>query len=318
MATHQINPVPSVILKKSDLEDESLSLLNQVLANFSQVLNNLIGVNGPIRLGNHLDLGGNRVTNVGDAISPTDAVSHIFASSQYGPAAIAPQLESLSKNVMQTYRRLSDKNQREKYSSFLNALVSTAPSSNTSIVTYDSGSGSATITAGHHLRVDGSAVPYTSRTDTLSAPHTYAITSLSRSGNIVTAVTAATGLVVGEGFSVSGASDATFDGTFVVSTIISPTSFTYYQGGIIATSTGGTVSVGGVYYYTLTEGQNNLGLVTGSGSVDTTNARISASRDGTVIIAVVVINGGGIDVLNSAAGASPQQAGSNVAVIRRL
>src|SRR5208337_1258479 len=134
----QIAPLQQVILKKSDFEDESLPLINQQFSNIIQQINNLLGVNGTIRLNNHVDLGGNRIQNVGDAVSPTDAVSQLFGNSKYGPAALAPSFEALGKNVMQTYRRLSDPNQREKYSSFLNAISSTPPSSNSSTVAFGS------------------------------------------------------------------------------------------------------------------------------------------------------------------------------------
>jgi hypothetical protein len=73
-----------------------------------------------------------------------------------------------------------------------------------------------------------------------------------------------------------------------------------------------------VYYYTLAYGQNVLGLVTGNGATDSTSNRVGASIDGATIIAVVVTNSGGGDVVNSAAGASPLVTSSNVAIIRRL
>src|SRR5208337_4435766 len=316
-----IAPLQQVILKKSDFEDESLPLINQQFSNIIQQINNLLGVNGTIRLNNHVDLGGNRIQNVGDAVLPTDAVSQLFGNSKYGPAALAPSFEALGKNVMQTYRRLSDPNQREKYSSFLNQVLNTAPTSNTSAITFGSPGGgtvSATVTAGFHQRVDGSQVPYAARTDTLSLPTAIGITSLTRSGNIVTAVTSSPdGLSVGEGFSVKGATDPTFDGAFSVLTVSPPDTFTYFQGGANTSTSSGSINVGGVYYYTLSHGQNTLGLVPGSGA-DTWSSRIAASNDGTTIIAVEVLNWLGGDVLNSAAGATAPQSNVAVPVIRRL
>ena len=320
-AQSQINPLQQITYKKSDFDDESLTLLNQDMTNIRQAPNNFLGFNGPTKFPNGIDMNGTRITNVGAAQHESDVVTQAFGNSKYGAAALAPSFEALGKKTLQTYRQLSNRDQRERYSSFLNALASTAPTSNTSVVTFGTPAGgtvSATITAGFHQRVDGSNVPYSARTDTLSLPVSYAITSLTRSSGRVTAVTAATGLVAGEGFTVVSAGDASFDGTFVVENILSPTSFTYLQGGVNAASVGGNVEVGGTYYYTLSYGQTTLGLVTGNGATDTTSDRVAASQDGTAIIAVVVTNSGGGDVVNSAGGASPQVTGSNVAIIRRL
>ena len=314
--------VSKTSLRKSDLEDDTLSLLNNRLDNYADALNYLLGLSGDITLGSNLNLGGNKITNVGAAESPSDVVTQAFAYKNYGPAALQPAFNALGKQTLQTYRQLSNPNQREKYSSFLNETVSTPPSSNTSIVTFGSPSGGTvpvTVTAGFHQRVDGSSSAYSARTDTLALPASFAISSLARTSNIVTVITSSpTGLLVGEGFTITGALDTSYDGTFVVETRVSATEFKFYQGGANSTSSGGDVLVGGVYYYTLTYGQNALGLVTGNGATDTTSNRVAASNDGTTIIAVVVTNGSGGDPVNSAAGASPQQTGANVAVIRRL
>jgi len=322
-ANSTVTPVPNVILKKSDLEDESLSLLNQILSSYQQQLDVLRGVNGPISLSNHLDLAGHKIINVGAAESPNDVVTQAFASSNYGPQALAAAFNALGKQTLQTYRQLSNPDQRERTSSFLNDIANTSPTSNTSTISYGSVSGGTipvTVSAGFFQRVDGTATPYASRTDTLALPTSIAISSLTRSGNIVTAVTTTPdGLSVNEGFSVSGAPDPSFDGAFSVLTVSSPDTFTYFQGGPNAgpTAPGGSISVGGVYYYTISAGQSFLGLVSGVGA-DTWSERVGGSHDGTTIIAVVVLNSGGIDVLNSAAGATSPQNGVATAVIRRL
>ena len=321
-STTPTSPLQQLVLKKSDLDDPSLSLLNQILTNQNQLINYLLGHAGEITLNNHLNLAGKRITNVGAAISPTDVVNHAFANANYGAPAIKPLMESLGKNGMQSYRRLSDQNQREKHSSFLNLVSNTAPTANTSTVIFGAAGGGTvpvTITAGFHQRVDGSVVPYASRNDTLSLPTAIAITSLTRASNIVTAVTSTPdGLAVGDGFSVVGTSDHTFDGTFSVLTVSPPDTSTYFQGGPNASSSGGSISVGGIYYYTLRHGENTLGLVAGGGSSDTWSNRIGGSPDGTTIIAVVVLTSAGGNVLNSAAGATPPQTGVAVPVIRRL
>ena len=59
---------------------------------------------------------------------------------------------------------------------------------------------------------------------------TVVIDTLSRTGGVTTVVTTtAHGLVVGQLVTIIGASDASFNGTFPVQSIISPTSFTYYN-----------------------------------------------------------------------------------------
>lgn len=321
-STTPTSPLQQIILHKSDLNDDSLLLLNQILTNHNQLINYLLGHAGEITLNNHLNLGGKRISNVGAAVTPTDVVNQAFASSNYGPAALKPHFESLGKNVMQSYRRLSDQNQREKNSSFLNLVSNTAPTANTSTVIFGSPGGGTvpvTITAGFHQRVDNSVAAYASRTDTLALPTAIPITSLTRASNIVTAVTSSPdGLAVGDGFSVVGAGDHTFDGTFSALTVSPPDTFTYFQGGPNASSSGGSISVGGIYYYTLRYGENTLGLVAGAGNSDTWSNRINGSPDGTTIIAVVVLNSAGGSVLNSAAGATPPQTGVAVPVIRRL
>jgi hypothetical protein len=320
MATNVANPFPNPILKKSDLDDESLTLLNQVLANLTKGVNDLSGINGPINLSNHINLGGNRIQNVGAPESPTDAIPNNYASDTYGAKALAPAFNALGKQVMQTYRQLSNPDQREQYSSFLNKILNTAPTSNTSFVDFTPPSGgtiTATVTSGLHQRVDGSVVPYAARTDTLTLPTAYTITAIARSAGIVTVTTSvATGLTVGDGFTVSGVADASYDGTFVILTIVG-TTITYSQGGPSNTSSGGHLSVGGVYYYTLSHGQSQLGLVGGFSS-DTWSNRVQASFDQTTIIAVVVTNSSGGDPLNSAGGGTPPQQGTAIVVIRRL
>jgi hypothetical protein len=320
----QIAPLQQVTFKKSDFDDESLTLFNQQMTNVTAQINRLLGFSGPISFANHVSLGGNRLMQVGDAVDPSDAVSSSFGAAQYGPAALQPQLNALGKYIMQTYRQLGNPNQREPSSSFLNQTQSTPPASNTSIVTYGEVSSSTvpvTVSAGLFQRVDGSVSPYASRTDTLALPITVALSSLTRSSNIVTAVTsAANGLIAGDGVSIINVtSDPTFNGSFVVQTVTPPDTFTYFQGGPNGSVSGeGDASYGGLYYYYLAHGQSTLGLASNQGAIDNTSSRIGVSLDGTAIVAVVVLTANGVDTLNTAAGASPQQAGSSVAILRRL
>lgn len=169
----QIAPLQQVTFKKSDFDDDSLTLFNQQFTNIVNMLNTLYGVQGNIPVNSHLDLKGNRILNVGNAIDPTDAVSQSFGNSQYGAAALKPLFESLGKQVFQSYRRVNDKTQREQSSSFLNALQSTAPAANTSLISFgtpSAGTIPVTVSAGYFSRVDSTLQPYSARTDTLTLP----------------------------------------------------------------------------------------------------------------------------------------------------
>jgi hypothetical protein len=320
-AQSQINPLQQITYKKSDFDDESLTLLNQDMTNIRQALNNFLGFNGPTKFPAGIDMNGTRITNVGAAQHESDVVTQAFGNTKYGAAALAPSFEALGKKTLQTYRQLSNRDQRERYSSFLNQVLNTAPTSNTSNLTFGSVSGGTipvTISSGFLQRVDGSSSPYAARTDTLSLPTSVVIVSLTRSGNIVTAVTAtADGLSVDEGFSVQGAGDPSFDGAFSALTVTPPNTFTYFQGGSDASTTGGHLTVGGTYYYTISHGQSSLGLVAGVGA-DTWSERVAGSHDGTTIVAVISLNAGGINVVNSAAGSTAPVSGAAVPVIRRL
>ena len=209
-------PLSQIVLHKEDLNDESLTLLNQIITNHNQLLNYLLGHSGPITLNNHLNMGGKTITGVvtNPDPGPTDVVTKAVGDSQYGPAAIAPQLESLAKNVMKSYRRLNDQNQQEAHSSFLNSCQSTSPTANTSFVTFGAAGGgtvSATVGAGFHQKLDGSTIPYATRTDTLALPVSFAVMSLTRTANTVTYVGAATGIGVDDGFTLINAGDPSFN-----------------------------------------------------------------------------------------------------------
>ena len=119
--------------KKSDLDDPAESLLNQWVQNVTSTINNLLGTGGTTTVTSKLDLTGNKISNIGTPTEPDDAVSKAYADANYGPAQIRQQLDILGKSVMQSMRRLNDVNQRESTSSFLNNLMSTAPTANTSV-----------------------------------------------------------------------------------------------------------------------------------------------------------------------------------------
>ena len=84
--------------------------------------------------------------------------------------------------------------------------------------------------------------PY-SAAQTLTHGEDSAITTLTRTTNVVTAVTAAHNIAVGNYVTISGSTPAgatTFDGTFLVATVADSTHFTYAQTADNDSATGGT------------------------------------------------------------------------------
>jgi hypothetical protein len=221
---------------------------------------------------------------------------------------------------MQSYRRLSDPNQREKYSSFLNDTQSTPPTSNTGTISAVTVGSSVDITVNSGLQqyLDGSSVPFASRTDSLPLTPVFNISSATRTSGVVTVIlTAPFSGTVDDQVSVGGTGDSSFQGVFIAGTGTTGSTVVYAQNGPNASTSGGTLALLQVYYYTRAKGQNQLGLVTASGA-DTWSNRVAASFDGNTIIAVVIVNNLGLDPINSAAGATPPQSGAVVPVSRRL
>jgi hypothetical protein len=320
MATNVANPFPNPILKKSDLDDDNLTLLNQILANFSKGLNDISGINGPISLANHINLNGNRIQNVGAPVSPTDAIPNSYANDTYGAKALAPAFNALGKQVMQTYRQLSNPNQREMSSSFLNNLHSSSPTTNTSIVIPGTPSGGftpVTITGGLHQFMDRSQFPYAAYNDSLPLATIYTISgTLTRTSGVVSGATSGpNSLVVGDTVAIV-TTDHSFNGQFVLVSAVSP-NFTYNQSAPDGTSAGGTISFGNVYYYLRFAGQSVLHRV-GPFGVDSWGNRLPGSYDQSTLIAVVVVNGSGVDVNNSSAGATPPAQTNGVRIFGRL
>lgn len=314
-------PIQAPQFTKADLEDPALPLLNQFLLQVSNRLNSLAGHAGPIQFANSIDMNGNPILNAGVPSDPNGVVTVEFALKNYGPAAITPQLEATGNKILQTTRRLNDTIQRETYSSFLNGVLNTAPTANTANISATTPSGGSivvTVSAGYHQRVDGSQVPFSSRSDTLSVPSAFSYTSATRTSNNVVVVTPSpSGVVLGEALALGGAGDPTFDGFFVVSKIDSTTQFEYVQNGPNGSTSGGGYTPINIYYYTIAVGQTTLGLMAATGA-DSWSNRVAASKDGTTIIAVAAIAVSGLDIVNSAAGNTPPQSGANIPVIRRI
>lgn len=77
------------------------------------------------------------------------------------------------------------------------------------------------------------------------------IASIQRATNVVTITTSGPhGLILGDQAAIAGVSDASYNGTFTVASVVNSTQFTYAQAGANSTSTGGTstgVGLGNVW-----------------------------------------------------------------------
>lgn len=296
---------------------EGVANLNQFLSILTQRVNAIGPSTGSsAEFPNGIDLSGAHAKNVGGVGPEHTAISFSRAQELYSAKAISAQLEAGQPNSPKSLRRVNDGAQQEKYSTFLKAAMNTAPTSNTSTLT---ASGfTVTISAGFHQFVDGSLASYGTRTDTLVSSSPVTIVSLTRVGGIVTAVASTpSGLAPTDIFVVTGAVDPTFDGSFTVATVINPHTFTYAQAGIDATTTGGALSAGQIYYYFLERGSRVLSL-SAPVATDTQSNRVRANKDGTVLIAVVAVTGAGVDLTRSAAGATPPTVTGGIRITNRL
>jgi hypothetical protein len=296
----QQNPLPKISLPGMDGQ------FAQHYSNLVDTVNSLMGFNGEIVLNNHLSLSGNRIKNLGEAADPSDAVTHALAEASYSATALQPKLESTGSNPLRSVRRISDPNQRETSSSFLNDLLSTPPSANQIIPLTSAAMGgiSVTIPAGLFTFADQSSVYLQSRTDLLTLPTAITITSISCVGNLVTVVTSApTGVVVGQGVTIAGVSPASFNGSFTVVSVLSSTSFTYQADLGTVSGSGGRVELNNVWYYSVTKRSNYVRLF-GPLSGDTAANRLTVNFDSFQIIAVVVLTSTGSNVASSGGGGS--------------
>ena len=315
-------PLQQVQLKQADLEDPNLSFLNNLLTQMQTQISSLVGAGGPTPLPSGVDVKGATVKNIGPPVDDFDAVSKSHAEANYSAAALAPQLEAgnSSKTTLKSYRAVNSKVQHESYSNFLENIMNTTPTANTSTLSADApagGSVSVTISAGYHVFPSGKAVSYGQRTDTLTLPITFAISSIARASGIVTAtLSSAPGWLVGQQIYVTGVSDTSYNGTFVILTITGAT-ITWAQIGGDSSSSGGTASENGCYYYYIGINSNMLALA-GPYSSDVQSNRVNVNQDGFVLIAVIVLNSSGFDFAQSAAGATPPASTGNSRLLLRL
>lgn len=315
-----VNPIQFSPLTKQDLEDPNLGLVNAIFQQMANGINAGNGSGGKTVLPAGIDVQGATVSGVGAPKNPSDAVSKGHAEENYSAAALAPQLEGSGKYSLKTMRRLGDTNQQETSSTYLNLLSNTTPTANTSIVTAGAPSGGSvtfTVSAGFHQRLDGTIVSYGTFTDTVALPSSQAITTLTRTSGVVTATGTFTGLSAGQSIYELGASDPSFDGTFVLLSA-SGTTLTWNQTGFAnGTATGGAASTGGVYLIYLKNPSETL-AVSGPFPTDAQTNRLESNIDQQVLIAVVVINGGGLVTAQSAGGATPPALTNGNRILARL
>lgn len=166
-------PTQTTQLTLNDLQQEGLPVLNNLLTQMQTQLSSLAGANGPTPLPSGANVQGKPISNVGEPTGPSDAISKSHAEANYSAAALAPQLEAGNNQAtsLKSYRALNSRQQRENYSDFLEGVLNTAPTANTSTISgvLSGGNAVVTVTAGSHLFVSGNSNSYQQRTDTINA-----------------------------------------------------------------------------------------------------------------------------------------------------
>jgi hypothetical protein len=316
MSSQAFAPLQQTQFTLADFQSEDgVRRLNQYLTNITRTLNQNLGTAGPVAMPSGIDVKGAAISNVGGIGPEHTAVSKAYAEANYSAAAIGPQLEGNGKYALRSLRRVNDQNQVENQSAWLEGMQSTSPTCNTATI---SGSGAtATVSAGYHLKPSGNIVPFASRTDTYTLPGSQAILTLVRRSSVVTAtLSAPLAITTGEVINIANTGDSSFDGAFVILTV-SGAVYTWAQIATDSSSTGGTASEGSVYYYGLRRNSQTLSLF-GPYSTDSQEQRLQINKDGSVLIAVASFTGTGLNLNQSAAGATPPPQNSGIHILTRL
>lgn len=295
------NQIPKVQFEGID------TVHQQWLNQLADTVNSLLGHNGEIELGNHVSLSGYRIKNLGAPVETTDALQNGTAASSYSASALQPKLQSGGTHPLTTYRILNSGSQRESTSSWLNDLMSAPPSANNLFPTITNGTGTVTVSmpSGRFTFADGSFLNTLPRTDILSVPSQYAISSISCTGNVVSVVCAASGLVAGNVATIAGVTPSPFNGTYpLTSSSGGGANLTYQEDLGTASGSGGYVQVNGIWYYALRKRSTALTLL-GPYLGDTAQSRLQACLDGYCIVAVVTITNTGGQISLSGGGGSP-------------
>ena len=302
--------------KLGKINFSSLSLPESLL--MSQLIDNvnmLAGHSGPVQIADDLDLSGNQIKNVAPPSAGSDVLTREAAESSYSAAALRPQLESGGSTPFSGYRQINNGSQRESAASFLNDLMSTPPNANAIYPTLTTSGGSvqSVIPASLFTFSDGSTILLNGRTDLLSLPMQYALSSITAASGVVTAVFAYTGtppsIAAGNAGTIAGVSAVAFNGTFtlisvVIDTIGMTVTVEYQDPSAPGSGTGGYFQLNGVYYYAAKKRSQDIYLL-GPYESDTNQNRINAAFDGYQLVCVVVITNSGGQVAQSGGGGSP-------------
>lgn len=278
-------------------------------------MNTLLGYNGQTTLKSSLNLSGNTITGVGSPVSASDAVTLAHANTNYSAAALRPQLEANGASPLQSVRRMNDAGQREQNSSWLNSLLSTAPSANNIQVLFQNATPSAgyttiTLPASQFIYSDGSVSHLNAFSHVATNPGTFSIAA-SPTGAVSTGTTAtitttsASGVTVGDYVTIAGVTDTDFNGTWQVATTPLTTVFTFATTIAAASSGGGTVTTASVFYFYTVFGNPMPQYLGVPFTSDTPFKRLPASNDQRQLIAVATINSSGGVSAQSAGGATP-------------
>ena len=298
-------PLPNQ-LSKIDLGDMD-AVFAQHYSQLIDAVNTLAGHNGDVVLAGHLDLNNNRIKNVAAPLDASDALTSGIADQSYSASALRASFEANGPSAFITYRQINSQKQREESSSYLNHLMSAVPNANNLYpsITNSGSTVSVSIPAGQFYFSDGSFINTLARTDVLSKPSQYAISSISCTANLVSVNCAASGLVGGNVATITGVSPSSFNGTFTLASSSSGGAALTYQDDLGTLSgSGGYVAVNGVYYYALRKKTMGLTLL-GPFSGDTLQNRIQANYDGYQVVCVVTITNSGGQISLSGGGGSP-------------
>ena len=90
--------------KLGKINFSSLSLPeSQLMSQLIDNVNTLGGHSGEVELSNHLNLSGNKITNVGAAEGSSDVLTNGKAETKYSAKALRPQLEAGGTSSLRTY-----------------------------------------------------------------------------------------------------------------------------------------------------------------------------------------------------------------------
>ncbi len=283
--------------------------LNQWLSTVTDSLNSIAGYNGPAYVNDHLSIEGNRLMNVGTPVSSTDAISSGHAESKYSASSLQPQLEIGGSAPLNSYRVLNSRAQQEQYSSHLNSLMSAVGNANTIVPTVSTSGGSSTITipASIFQYSDGSKKYFPGRSDTVSNPASFTISTWSVTAGVATVNTTATNTVALNG-SVTITGSGGIDGTWPVVGVASGTQFTISVPFGNNTGLGGTVATGSVFYYTAIRNNPILQINSVPSTSDTPYNRLPISNDQKQLVCIVTLNSSGSVSGGSAGGGTPTNA----------